>query len=111
MFDQKDWLANLAVGDEVIVSHGGFDSRHPGHLKRVERITATQIIIGADRWRKSDGRMIGNGIYGRSLLEPTPKRRQALVRYKNLETVRNARWDKASDELLAQVAALVLRDA
>jgi hypothetical protein len=110
MNEQKDWLANLAVGDEVIVSHGGFSSDHPGNLKRVERLTTTLIIIGADRWRRSDGRSFGS--YGRGLLlEPTEKRRQALVRHQNLRTVRNARWDKASDELLAQVAALVPRDA
>lgn len=109
MTEQQDWLANLAVGDEVIVAYRGYDSRHPGTLKRVERLTATQIIIGAERWRRSNGKIIGGG-YGRSLLEPTEKRRQAFVRYQNYQIVRNTQWDKASDELLAQVAALVPRD-
>ncbi len=44
----------IEVGDVVIVSH--FRSEH---IRTVDRITDTQIIVGESRFRRKDGKQIG----------------------------------------------------
>lgn len=63
-----EWLEALKPGDEVFVE----DS-----LRRVDRLTATQIIIGGSRFSRSTGRRIGSsGWRSTCLCEPTPERRR-----------------------------------
>jgi hypothetical protein len=101
------WLQLLAVGDEVIVPSGL--GSVPGRLARVERVTAKQIIVGNERYWRDGGRIVGSGgsWYSRALQEATPALRQAAIRYRHLEAVRHAPWHLASDDVLAQVAALI----
>lgn len=55
----KNWLLNLKPGDTVIINPGGAFSRQAA--KTVDKITATQIVIGTARYRKSDGYRMGEG--------------------------------------------------
>lgn len=64
-----EWLDNIEVGDRVIVSGGG--AVYSEHLARVERLTKTQVIIkeGRTRYRRDNGRGIGQNGWVRSNLE------------------------------------------
>lgn len=64
----SEWLQNLKPGDKVVVGVGnGSYSR----IEAVDRVTATQIIIGGARYRKNNGYRVGDGWNSGSLKEPT----------------------------------------
>ena len=71
--DDKEWLAGLKAGDEVVVS-SGYVQRVPA-IHRVTRVTGTLVIVGASRYRKSDGYAPGNGYHRGRIVQPTPERR------------------------------------
>lgn len=54
-------FSEVKVGDEVGVTFSG----HNYHLKKVDRVTSTLIIIGEHRFRKSDGNETGEWNSGR----------------------------------------------
>lgn len=61
-------LDGLKDGDRVSL----WDGWHH-RLAKVDRVTATQIHIGAIRYRRKDGQRIGGGTWCRdSIAEPTP---------------------------------------
>lgn len=71
----RPWLAALEVGAEVVVYARGHRTSKYVRAK-VERTTATQLVVryggGSKRFRRNDGREVGN-IYGPfRLLELTP---------------------------------------
>jgi hypothetical protein len=68
MSGKYDWLQSLTVGDKVIVYHC-YNRRDSQRVKTVTRITATLICIGESRYRKSDGRLIGEDSWSISRLE------------------------------------------
>lgn len=89
------WLEALKVGDPVVISIDGL-FKAGLHAHKVDRLTATQIIIGEWRFRRSDGQRIGgHGWRGADLHEPKPEllariRRMRLIRFivgaeKNME--------------------------
>ena len=56
--EQKSkWLASLKPGDEVAVT--GTAISGSARLEKIDRMTATQIIIGSARYSKKDGCAIG----------------------------------------------------
>lgn len=71
----SEWLDNLKAGDEVAL-FSGFIQRVP-QIKCVERVTATQIIVGSSRFRRKDGYAPGGG-YGR------PRITEATQEYRDL---------------------------
>lgn len=82
----KIWLNDLKVGDEVIISAGyGGDE-----LATVSRITATQILLAAPgrrdyaRFRRKDGYRVGEQLYGRSKLFPVTEARRLSVQRRQL---------------------------
>lgn len=54
---------DLCPGDRVLVLHetslGYGGSIHVAVIDEVKRVTATQVIVGNDRYRKDDGRKVG----------------------------------------------------
>jgi hypothetical protein len=55
---ESNWLSELKAGDTVIVDSGA--SYIEGSVENVEKVTATQIVVGRFRYRKTDGRQMGN---------------------------------------------------
>lgn len=51
---EQEWLNSLKPGDEVLVG-GRWDDR----IDKVGRVTATQIVVGGTKYRKSNGRRVG----------------------------------------------------
>lgn len=50
-------IKDLVAGDVVIHHHSSYV---PDTAARIERVTATQIIIGSSRFNRESGRVIGN---------------------------------------------------
>ena len=72
--EKSVWLASLKVGDEVAVRYGRWGAGHYT-IYRIERVTSTQLVSTRQsfrpvevRFRKSDGRVIGDDGYNR--IEP-----------------------------------------
>jgi hypothetical protein len=82
-----EWLAGLKAGDQVVVDHGG--SWHSTRkLYAVEKTTATQIVIGATRYRRKDGCEVGDHYRGR-IIKPTAEVLEAMQQEKR-ESLANA---------------------
>lgn len=99
----KEWLNNLKVGDPVFID----DSCSMGGkaiIAQVKRLTKTQIVVGATKYRKDDGGQIGGSSYFRTRLEfPTPVRIAEVRRQVLIRRLGNVRWEKHSLELLEQI--------
>ncbi len=81
------WLDELKAGDEVVAFVNGSD--RAGRLLKVDRTTATQIIVGNARYRRSDGRQPGSGYGGGWIVEVTPERREIANQYRLCGTIRH----------------------
>lgn len=75
--EQSIWLASLKVGDQVAVRYGRWGAGSYT-IFRIERVTSTQLVSTRQsfrpvevRFRKSDGRVIGDDGYNR--IEPVTK--------------------------------------
>ena len=69
------WLATLKAGDEVAFNHAWGAPT----ISKVTSVTATQIRIGASKYRRKDGYAVGGDKWSRtSLMEPTAEVR-ALI--------------------------------
>jgi len=110
MSNEYNWLQNLKPGDKVIRSSTGIGA--PDTVSTVERVTSTQIIIGADKYRKVNGRRISDSSwYSVWLAEATPeriaeidckKRRLSLCR-----KLQDVQWGKLPTPILEAVGAII----
>lgn len=86
-------MLDAKAGDELILHQwGGMDGSYS--LEKVERVTATQIVLTTGgKYRRSDGREVGgryNGWNGASLLARTPENMRKYERF----CFRNARRER-----------------
>lgn len=73
--ERKAWLAQLKVGDEVVIQ--GYYGRA---LRKVVKITPTQFVVGNSRFRRSNGLECGDKGYGRHhLVAPTDELREEMI--------------------------------
>lgn len=76
-------LQDIEAGDEVAVMHRYRETR----ILRVARVTKTQIITeNGDRWRRSNGYMVGDRNYRRSWIEVAADRHRIEVQHRRLAT-------------------------
>lgn len=63
------WLENLKEGDQVVeVTYAGT------LLRKVQRITATQIVLPNAKFNRKTGRVIGGSVYAHTCIrEATPE--------------------------------------
>ena len=105
---EREWLAGLKPGDEVVQHSGGWSN---GELAPVARVTATQIIVGTGhgekRYRRGDGHEVGTGgRYTRgSIHEPTQEARDLIRRDNLVARLRGVDWRKLHLAALDAVAA------
>jgi len=80
----SNWLASLKPGDEVAVGGGHYGYR----LRKVDRITATQILVDARRFNRKSGWMCGRSNWNVTRIErpdaPHVLRDLDLARHANL---------------------------
>ena len=108
------WLATIKPGDMVIVNDGGWGNT--SRVTRVTRLTATQIVIqnghAEQRFRRSDGHVVGGtGYHSAWLSEPTPQRvaevRRAALRSRVFHAIRALDVKKSSDEQIEALARVL----
>jgi hypothetical protein len=81
-------FADIKVGDYIV------ESCHPCHgpalLRKVDRVTNTQIIVNGHRYRKADGGRIGekNGWRPARLMPATPERLHEIRQYAKIESAK-----------------------
>lgn len=77
---------NLKVGDLVVVRGNLIFGEE---LRKIERVTNSQIVIGSRRYRKKDGRLVGEGKWHCGFIKPATE--------KDIERINET---KQKDELL-----------
>lgn len=106
MIDSHAWIQSLKVGDEVIVRR----NRNDDSLRVVSRITATQIVTGGtyeQRFKKSDGRLIGESRWDYVAIAPATDEAKAIVRERN-DRIRFRRMvDKDATFSIQQIRAAI----
>lgn len=103
--NHNDWLLELKPGDEVIVDRGRYD--HPS-VEKVERLTATQIVVGGRHYQKTTGYQVG---YGQSWNRPflrrgTPEKVQAIKEQQETFVLREQIRESMKTATLAQLRAV-----
>lgn len=59
MDDEKEWLGSLRDGDQVCIVSRFRDNE----IRVIDRVTKTQIVIGQNKYRISDGYIVGGGSF------------------------------------------------
>lgn len=107
-----EWLKGLKKGDEVATpssgSRNGITYQAP-KVMRIDRITATQVIVGEKtrgerRYRLADGGMVGGSRFNDKIVPVTPKLKGEVVVAEN-----SRRFSELSPKTLtdAQIAAML----
>lgn len=99
-FDSKKaWLESLKAGD-VVGCSGAFSGIPVA--RKVDRVTATQVIIGATRFAKKDGYAIGG--YSRfsrlSIMMITDAMQEQMERRDLISWAANRNWNQSTTEQL-----------
>lgn len=105
---------DLKEGDEVILISNGLGATKY-LLKKVQRLTKTQIVIDNFKYRRTDGRQIGyDGLYGDRLVMPTEIMRhrmqeynQLLLKQHSIYDLRQINWNQFSLEQLQQIQQFI----
>lgn len=105
-------LENVKVGDFVVLI-GSY--AHDGCLRKVERVTKSQIIVNKRRYRKNDGRIVGGGGWSYCYIRPATENdieRINKVRHKNklLAFIKNVTWYNLSLESLQTIYDVVKKE-
>lgn len=102
---------SLAVGDAVVVASGGRKD-----VSRVDRVTKTQVIVGVCRFRRADGRGVGDwGVWGQRpyLREATPAAIAAIgesaIRADAIDRIRKVRFNDTATAALVAAANLLTK--
>lgn len=108
---REEWLASLKVGDEVARKmSGGWGSHVYADFMPVSRLTAKYIVLGSQKFRKEDGREMGNKYGGYILVQPTDKLKAAIAdQSRKIELMRlvdKIRWRELPVSTLEAVIAL-----
>ena len=106
-------IIDLKAGDQVIIVMHGYPSSY--NRCTVDRVTNTQIIIGNSRYRRENGRRIGDDTWHSATLhEITPEMEERMRKFQleqeRLELARKmdtVRWGTLPRETLDAVWALV----
>lgn len=105
----SEWLSALKPGDEVSISRGyGYRSHE---IARVDRMTATQFVVGTERFRRDDGRLVGNGdrYYMVRLEQVTDRIREEIERKELCGLIERGALKKLSLDDLRTVAGIIKR--
>jgi hypothetical protein len=103
--NDSTWLESLKPGDEVVcVSLFGYAMS----ILPVERVTATQIVVGGDRYRRKDGEKTGADQWNRAYLrQPDDATRQRIRKSDLSNRLQRKAWGALPLETMEAVAALV----
>ena len=104
---------DLKAGDEVVLVSRGL-GRNKYHLKKIDRATKTQIVIGNTKFRRNDGREIADGWYRDSIklltedaLKQVAEYNQFVLKWNLIKDFQETDWDKFSLEQLQQIQKFI----
>lgn len=104
---------DIKVGDKVVVE-SGFSNKHV--LKKVDRVTKTQVIVGSTKFRKDNGREISNhsSWYRDYIHYPTEEMMKNIEEYETelhrkslINTLKATNWTKFSSADLIEISRLI----
>lgn len=102
----KEWLAGLSVGDEVLVHNSMYRS-----IRKVSRITPTQIVVGLTKFRRHSGSQVGGSVWnGLQIRQVTDADREAAERAKIVAAVSAVLTDNNSPISLLRAISACLKD-
>lgn len=103
MTREREWLAALKAGDAVAVSH------HYGTptLTKVTHATATQVHVNGSKFRRKDGRVVGDNWSRASLCEPTAEIRQQIEARGLRNRLAEVKWQNLPLEQVKAILAIV----
>jgi len=103
METRGEWLAGLKPGDAVIV-----DTGRECWMRRVTRITKTQIMVGDARYRRDTGWAVGGGTWNAASIEPPAGELLAKInRARLISKIRQIRLEDIDADTLEQVLRLL----
>lgn len=104
--ESEDWLKSLAVGQKVIISTGNVYRGE--RLATVDRLTATQIVVGEHRFKRDSGWMIGGSRWETTWLqEPTPERLKLIALRKAVAELKHEAWEELDQAVVFQVVRIL----
>lgn len=100
---RKMTLSDLKAGDEVVVKASGYYQVYERHT--ITRVTPTQIVIGPNRYRKSDGYRIGDGTgWGTIRAYVITDEIRAEIRYRELVNhMKGQNWNSYPVQILEEI--------
>ena len=108
----NDWIKNIKIGDEVIVTPGGIRSGNLPKIRKVEKINKASISVDGTLYNIKDGFERGRDPWAFSYIsECTPEKKADLsLRYERaiiLTAIHNAEWSKMSIEQLRAIREII----
>jgi hypothetical protein len=101
MINNAEWLAGLKAGDRAAVSRGyGYSSYE---LVKVDRVTHTQVIVGGSRFRRDNGRRIGDRWESIYLVPISDQITLAIAQRRLNDRISPFRWTKLNLEQIQQI--------
>lgn len=106
--DLAEWRSALSIGDEIAL-HTYHPKRYD--IRKITKITKTQIVVGHWRFRKNTGLAIGQDIYSSTEIIPvTQEIRESVRRESLLHSLRNIAWANYSTETLQDILELLSQE-
>lgn len=105
-------LENMKVGDLVIVS-GSY--AYDYCLRKVERVTKSQIVVDKHRYWKKDGRLVGGGAWCYGYIKPALEKdieriNKERQKDKLMTYLKGVAWYKLSLESLQAICDVVKKE-
>ena len=103
---------NLKVGDLVVVRGNIIAGEE---LSKIERVTNSQIVISNRRYRKKDGRLVGEGNWHYGFIKPATEKdieriNEAKQKDELLTFIRRVAWCNLSLESLETICDVVKKE-
>lgn len=104
---------DLKAGDEVVLVSCGL-GRDKYHLKKIDRATKTQIVIGNTKFRRSDGREMTDGWYRDRIklltedaLKEVEEYNQSVLKWNLMNDLQETDWNKFNLEQLREIEGFI----
>lgn len=103
----NEWLAGLKPGD-LVVRAAGYGS-YALALERVSKTTPTQVMVGAEKFRRADGMLVGGGrsMMTVKILQPTPENRGVIRQRRLAGACATTNWQSLPLPILEQINAIL----
>jgi hypothetical protein len=105
---RNEWLKSLKEGDDVLVE--GSRMSNPA-IRKIDRLTKTQFIIGKSRYRRRDGRRIGDDEWTFVYIKQADDMARARIgRLRAINFLNSFKFSDLSDKALKAIMKLVKDD-